>query len=136
MRYASRLAGDADTVYRQIDIAGRSSQADPQALVQLLYVELVGALRSAAWAVQHRQYKVRGEKTTRAIAILFALDAGLDFEQGGDVSKTLARLYSGARQTVIDASIGHDPAPFVQVADTLEEIGKAWATARASMGQG
>jgi flagellar protein FliS len=136
MRYASRLAGNADTVYRQIDIAGRTTQADPQALVQLLYEELVSALRSCAWAVQHQQYKIRGEKVTRAIAILFALDAGLDFERGGDVSKTLGRLYSGARKTLVDASIGQDPAPFLHVAETLEDIGKAWASARASLGQG
>ncbi|CAN5403346.1 N/A [soil metagenome] len=131
MRYASQLSGNADSVYRQIDIAGRSAESDPQGLVQLLYEELVRALRAAAWAVEHHQYKVRGEKVTRAIAILFALDAGLDFERGGDVSKTLARLYAGSRQTLVDASIGHDPAPFLAVASDLEEIAQAWAAVRA-----
>src|SRR3546814_3375017 len=46
--------------------------------------------------------------TTLFRSILFALESGLDFERGGEVSKTLARLYQGARQTVINASLGHD----------------------------
>src|SRR3546814_1643547 len=68
--------------------------------------------------------------TTLFRSILFALESGLDFERGGEVSKTLARLYQGARQTVINASLGHDPAPFVEVADNIEEIAEAWRQVR------
>lgn len=62
---------------------------------------------------------------------MFALDAGLDFDKGGDLSVTLARLYSVARATVLKAALGQDPAPFRDTADTLEEIAGAWRTARA-----
>ncbi len=128
--YASRIGRDPEATYRQIDAAGRTGEADPHALVQVLYEELVRALRVIAWAAEHRQLRVRSEKATRAIAILFALESGLDFERGGEVSKTLARLYQGARQTVINASLGHDPAPFVEVADNIEEIAEAWRQVR------
>ncbi|MES3154836.1 flagellar protein FliS [Sphingomonas faeni] len=132
MTYASTLTRDPFATYRQIDAVGRTAAADGPALVQLLYKELVAALRAAAWACEHRKFAVKSERITRATAILFALEAGLDFEKGGQVSETLARLYGGARKTVINASLGHDPAPFRDSADMLEEIAQAWRTASAA----
>lgn len=131
MAYASVLARDPAATYRQIDVAGRTATADGPALVQLLYEELVAALRAAGWAAEHRQQRVKSERITRATAILFALDAGLDFERGGPLSTTLARLYAGARGKIVRAALGDDPAPFRETAHELEEIGQAWATARA-----
>ena len=131
MPYATALAGDPYATYRQIDAVGRTTAADGPALVQLLYEELIAALRAAAWAVEHRQYRIKSERITRATAIFFALEAGIDFEHGGEVSVTLARLYGGMRRGIVDASIGQDPAPFRETADSLAEIAQAWRTARA-----
>ena len=128
--YASVLR-DPDATYRQIDLVGRTAEADGPALVQLLYDEAIHALRAAAWATENQQFKTRSDKVTRATAILFALEAGLDHEAGGEVAHTLARLYAGARRTVVEASIGSDPTPFHEVASTLHEIGQAWRTVRA-----
>ncbi len=132
MTYASTLTRDPFATYRQIDAVGRTATADGPALVQLLYKELVAALRAAAWACEKRKFAVKSERITRATAILFALEAGLDFEKGGQVSETLARLYGGARKTVINASLGHDPKPFRDSADMLDEIAQAWRTASAA----
>ncbi|KQN03578.1 flagellar export chaperone FliS [Sphingomonas sp. Leaf230] len=123
---------DPFATYRQIDAVGQTATADGPALVQLLYKELVAALRAAAWACEKRKFAIKSERITRATAILFALEAGLDFEKGGQVSETLARLYGGARKTVINASLGHDPQPFRDSADMLDEIAQAWRTASAA----
>ena len=128
--YATALRGDPEATYRQIDLVGRTGEADGAALVQLLYDELIRALRVAAHAANARNYSLKSEKVTRATAILFALEAGLDFEKGGDVSQTLGKLYRGARGAVIAASVDHDPQPFLDVANNLEEIAAAWAQAR------
>ena len=132
MTYASTLTRDPFATYRQIDAVGRTATADGPALVQLLYKELVAALRAAAWACEKRKFAIKSERITRATAILFALEAGLDFEKGGQVSETLARLYGGARKTVINASLGHDPQPFRDSANMLDEIAQAWRTASAA----
>lgn len=130
--YATALLRDPAAMYRQVDVAGRTAHADGPALVQLLYEELSAALRAAAFAVEQGRHATRSDRVTRATAILFALEAGLDHDRGGEVSATLARLYAGARRQVVDASIGSDPRPFREVADTLEDIGRAWRTARGS----
>jgi flagellar protein FliS len=132
MMYASALGRDPEATYRQIDIAGKTATADGPALVQVLYDELVRALRVAAWATENRQFRMKSEKITRATAILFALESGLDYQAGGELSYTLARVYGGARRQIVDASIGHDPAPFREVATSLEEISAAWAMMRAA----
>ncbi len=133
MAYASTLLRDPWSTYREIDAAGRTAQAATgPGLVQLLYAELVAALRAAACATEAGQYRVKAERVTRATAILFALETNLDFDQGGEVSVTLARLYAGARRTIVDASIGSDSRPFRDTADTLAEIAAAWATATAA----
>jgi len=130
-RYATAFANPA-TTYRQVDLAGRTTGADPHRLVGLLYEEGVAALRAAACAAETRQFSIKSERVARATAILFALEAGLDFEAGGDVSRALATFYHGLRQQVLHASIGTDPAPFREAAASLEEIGGAWASVRAS----
>lgn len=129
MTKPSRLA-NPERVYRAVDLAGRTGGADPHALVTLLYEELIRALATAAWATENRNFKMKSDRVTRAIAILFALEAGLDFERGGDVSRTLATLYSGLRQQVIDASLGGDPEPFRRVGADLAEIAEAWRSVR------
>lgn len=128
MAYASVLSRNPAATYRQIDVAGRTATANGAGLVQLLYDELVAALRAAAWAAEHGKLTVKSERVTRATAILFALEAGLDYVRGGEVSVTLATLYAGARRTIINASIGSDPAPFRDTAADLSEIAQAWRT--------
>ena len=132
MAYASALGRDPAQTYRRIDAAGRTATADAPALVQLLYDELVAALRAAAWATEHGRYAQKSDRVQRATAILFALDAGLDFQTGGEVSATLARLYAGARAAILRAALSTDPAPFRDTANTLEEIAGAWRQARAA----
>ena len=128
--YATTLGRNPEATYRQIDIASRTGGADPHQLVALLYDELGRALRAVAAAIASGNRAVRSEKATRAISILFALEAGLDFERGGDLSKTLAGLYRGARAKVIDASLGDDPRPFIAVATNMAQIAQAWAEVR------
>jgi flagellar secretion chaperone FliS len=132
MRYATALACDPAATYRQIDLVGRTSTNDPHALVGMLYEEGISALRAAAWAAEHRKFVVKSERVTRATAVLFALEAGLDFDRGGDVSKALAAFYHGLRQQVLRASLGTDPKPFRAAADSLADIAGAWSSVRAA----
>ena len=132
MKAPIRLSANAAQTYRSIDAVGRTAVADPHALVEIMYKECIAALRAAAFALEKGQLPVKSERIARATAILFALESGLDFERGGEVSQTLATLYHGLRAQILNASIGGDPAPFRAVADDLEDIASAWSQARAA----
>jgi flagellar protein FliS len=132
MNKPMRLNTNAAATYRSIDAVGRTAAADPHQLVELMYKECVAALRAAAFAAEKKQPTVKSERISRATAILFALESNLDFERGGEVSRTLATLSHGLRAQIIQSSIGSDPRPFRAVADDLEEIAGAWSQARAA----
>jgi flagellar protein FliS len=127
-----RLSANAAATYRSIDAVGRTAAADPHELVEIMYKECVAALRAAAFATEKKQMVIKSERIARATAILFALESNLDFERGGEVSRTLATLYHGLRAQILHASIGSDPAPFRAVANDLEDIAGAWSQARAA----
>tara|TARA_B100000678_G_C18157417_1_gene481557 strand:- start:156 stop:551 length:396 start_codon:yes stop_codon:yes gene_type:complete len=129
-RYATLLADPART-YRSVDLASRSAGGDPHRMVGLLYEEAVAALRAAAWGAENREYQVKSDKLTRAIAILFALESNLDHSRGGDVASALSTFYRGLRQQIVNASIGNDPAPFRAAAESLLDIASAWESVRA-----
>jgi flagellar secretion chaperone FliS len=132
MKAPIRLNANAAQTYRSIDAVGRTAAADPYELVELMYKECIAALRAAAFATEKGQLTIKSERIARATAILFALESNLDFERGGEVSRTLATLYHGLRSQILNASIGSDPAPFRSVADDLEDIAGAWSQARAA----
>lgn len=132
LAYATTMGRNPETTYRQIDLAGRTASGDPHALVKVLYEELTRALGAAAAACRERNGTIKSEKVSRAVAILFALEGGLDFDRGGSLSVTLAGIYRGARKKVIEASLGDDPAPFLEVARNLGEIAAAWRQLKAS----
>ncbi|OQW44808.1 MAG: flagellar export chaperone FliS [Proteobacteria bacterium SG_bin6] len=127
---APRLGRNPEATYRQVDMAGRTATADAHGLVDLLYEELGRALAAAAAAIRAGNLAVKSEKIARAVAILFALEAGLDFERGGPVAKTLAGVYRGARKQILDASLSLDPRPFQEVAANMAEIAAAWRQLR------
>lgn len=128
--YAATMGRDPEAIYRRIDIAGRTGEADQHQLVQLLYDELGRALRAAASAVELGNASVRSDKVTRSLSILFALEAGLDHDRAPDLSRTLSNLYRGARKSIIDASLGTDPKPLRDVAANLDQIADAWRSLR------
>ncbi len=123
--YASRLR-DAGETYRQIDIAGRTDGASPHMLVTLLYEDLLRTIRLAALAVERGDGVGRSERVQKALAILFALEAGLDFQTGGGVAEALSRFYRGARESVMRASLAGDAHALRDAAANIAEIADSW----------
>lgn len=123
--YATRLRDPLET-YRSVDVNSRVGGASPHALINLLYEDLLRELRLAAIAIDRRDFATRSAKVTKALAILFALEAGLDFDKGGEVAATLSRFYRGARETIMRASVKLDAAGLRAVVTNIEEIATSW----------
>ncbi|QHL90180.1 flagellar export chaperone FliS [Sphingomonas changnyeongensis] len=126
MSYASRLARDPIETYRQVDLASRVGGADRHQLVGLLYDEALMCLRLAERAIAMRDYAAKSARITKALALLFALEAGLDFTRGGEVAQTLSRFYRGARAEIMQASVDNDAALLRATAGAIGEIAASW----------
>jgi flagellar protein FliS len=72
----------------------------------------------------------RIEKISKAIMkteeIITELTVSLDFEQGGEISKSLFSLYAWFNKELLEASIAQDIDRIVNVRDMMNELRSAW----------
>ena len=126
MTYASRLTRDPGETYRQVDVASRTGGASPHRLVAILYEDLLRELRLGALAIEANNHAAKNARLTKAVALLFALEAGLDFSRGASVAETLSRFYRGCRDAVMRALVENDAALVRDVVANVGEIADSW----------
>lgn len=124
--YASRLSRNPGETYRAVDLASRTGGANPHQLISVLYEDLLRELRLGALAIEAGDMAAKNAHLTKGLAILFALEAGLDFERGGAVADTLSRFYRGARETVMKASLSNNAGLIREVVANVGEIAESW----------
>lgn len=112
--------------YSSIDVTSRIEGATPHRLVSILFDELLKALDAMAAAQARGDLGKRGNRQSRALAILSGLETSLDFDQGGEIAKGLATIYHEARRLVIVAAEENSAAPLTQAREMLKEIASAW----------
>ena len=128
MSYASRICRDPGETYRQVDLASRTGGADPHQLIAILYEDLLRELRLGAIAIDTKDHPAKSARLTKSVALLFALEAGLDFDRGGAVAETLSRFYRGCRDAVMRASIESNAVLIREVVTNVGEIADSWKT--------
>jgi flagellar secretion chaperone FliS len=126
MSYASRLTRDPRETYRSVDVASRTGGANPHQLITILYEDLLRELRLGALAAERGDHPDKNARLTKAVALLYALEAGLDFDKGGSVAEALSRFYRGCRDAVMRASIESNAALVRDVIANVGEIADSW----------
>ena len=126
MNYASRISRDPRETYRAVDVASRTGGANPHQLITILYEDLLRELRLGALAIDSGDHAGKNSRLTKAVALLFALEAGLDFDKGASVAETLSRFYRGCRDAVMRASIESNSALIRDVVANVGEIAESW----------
>ena len=125
MNYASRISRDPRETYRAVDVASRTGGANPHQLITILYEDLLRELRLGALAIGSGDHRETNARLTKAGALLFALEAGLDFDKGATVAETLSRFYRGCRDAVMRASIEGNAALVRDVVANVGEIAES-----------
>ena len=131
MSYASRLSRDPRETYRSVDVASRTGGASPHQLITILYEDALRELRLGALAIDANDHKTKNDRLTKAIALLFALEAGLDFDKGAGVADALSRFYRGCRDAVMRASVESNAVLVRDVIANVGEIADSWKAIRA-----
>ncbi len=121
-------ASTAVAQYRDLDLAARVAAASPQQLVTMLFDGLRAALEGAARALRAGQVHARIRAVTKALAILDALEASLDFGAGA-VARTLATLYGELRALVVAGNADGRPELLAVAAERVGTLGRAWSAA-------
>lgn len=116
----------AQSQYKSLELASRVEGASPHTLVAILYDELLRALDVAAAALRQGRDLGREPSAAKARAILTALSASLDFEQGGGVADTLAGVYRAMTRQLSEAVGKGDAAKLAELRDGVSEISQSW----------
>ena len=109
--------GAGSARYQSVDLSSRLEGATPHQLVQVMYEELLKALDAMAFATARGDYVQRGQRQSKALAILTGLETSLDFEKGGEIAAGLvvaggreseARHVTAAREMILEISTAWD----------------------------
>src|SRR3954470_9254661 len=112
--------------YQSVELSSRLEGATPHQLVQVMYEELLKALDAMAFATARGDYVQRGERQSKALAILVELETSLDFEKGGKIAVDLLTIYREARRLLIAGGRDGDARLVVQAREMMQEISEAW----------
>ena len=124
--YMPRGKFGATASYQNVSLASRIEGASPYKLVMMMYEELLKALEAMALAAKRNDFVQRGQRQSKALAILTALETSLDFEQGGEIARGLVAIYREARRLVIDGGREGNGQAIEDAHAMLQEIATAW----------
>ena len=102
------------------------TSASPEALVGLLYGELLRCLALAREAFLRKDQTVRNKNTAKAITILTELMLSLNMEKGDQVAQNLVLLYEYVSKRLLQAGRDKTTAPFDEAIRLLTPIKEAW----------
>lgn len=105
--------------------------ADPLGLVVLLYQGAVRQIRRAEQALETGQTDTRVDAINRALAIIGELQASLDHDRGGEIARSLDRLYTYMTRQLTTANLRRSRKELTEVRTLLETLLSAWEEAHA-----
>ena len=116
--------------YAAIDTATRTEQASPHRLIEMLYDELLSALRQAGIAVERGDLPLKSSRISRALSILHGLESSLEFNRGGPVAESLSSAYAYLRQETIAAGRDNDTRRLAAATEAASRLADAWRQIR------
>jgi len=108
------------STYRQFSVQGST----PLGLVVMLYDGAIAALQRMITAMEAHNVPEKCNHLNRALAIVAQLEGTLNFEQGGEVARTLKSLYVYARTQA--AKLENSPAMLRSLIAKLTSVRTAW----------
>lgn len=101
--------------------------ATPTELVVMMYDTAIAELEQARQHIRAREIGRRVRCLNKASSILTELQATLNFEAGGEIARSLDRLYAYMRRRLFEANLHQDGAAVEEVVKLLANLRPAWA---------
>jgi flagellar secretion chaperone FliS len=110
------------STYRQLSV----QSSTPLGLVVMLYDGAIAALQQAMTAMEIPDTANKCFHLNRALAIVAQLEGTLNFEQGGEVARTLKSLYVYARGQILKGNVENSTEVLRALAEKLSVVREAW----------
>jgi len=109
--------------------------ADPLRLIILCYDEAIQDLKQAKELHERRQMNEAYQKIRHAQDIITELLVGLDYERGGDIARSLNRLYNFILRQLIGINSREDTSIYGHLVKILSELREGWEAIKLSPSQ-
>jgi flagellar protein FliS len=113
-------------MWKDAYLESRVLAADPVELIHMLYERAISLVSSARASLAAGDIPGRCQAVSQTLAILCELEAALNHEAGGEISKNLRRLYQYMRTRLVTANLNRQDAPLAEVESLLSTLGEAW----------
>ena len=120
------LQSNAISSYNKVARDAQIEGSSPHELVKIRFDELQKAMKQATVLIEKGDIAAKSERISRALNILNALDACLDFDEGGDIAVSLAQIYGHCKQKVVTAHVRNDVAAMNEAYEIIADIADAW----------
>ncbi|MBL4761981.1 MAG: flagellar export chaperone FliS [Gammaproteobacteria bacterium] len=100
--------------------------ADPHELIVRLMDGALDRIAQAKCAIEQHNIQQKGERLSKAIAIIGGLSSCLDHDKGGEISTNLNNLYEYMNLRLFEANIEEDTSKLDEVSGLLKDIRDAW----------
>jgi flagellar protein FliS len=108
--------------YRQVEVQSRS----PLELVVMLYDGALASVSEARAAAKTGDSRKRTAATSKALAIICALQETLNLAEGGAIAAELDRLYHYVSRRLLDVTVNQDLDALAEVHKLLSGLRDAW----------
>ncbi|RCU44575.1 MULTISPECIES: flagellar export chaperone FliS [Corallincola] len=102
------------------------TDADPHTQVAAIMAHILGNVAAARGAIERKDFEVKGLKIGKAIELLTVLQASLDMEVGGEISRNLFDLYDFCIFKLGEGSVSGDLEALDAVTGVMRNIKEGW----------
>ncbi len=113
---------DAASAYRKNSARGLTLTG----VVVQAYDQIINSLNHGIRAIEVRNIEQKTDHLNHALTLITYLQAGLNFEAGGEVAKSLERFYSVERAEILKASLELSSEILRGVVDRFISMREAW----------
>jgi flagellar protein FliS len=100
--------------------------ADPIELVGIIFDHLIASVMEARQNLLAGDRMARGRCITKALGLVGELSRSLDIEKGGELARTLHKIYAFVADRLVQAQTEQLEQPLIEAAETLRPLRDAW----------
>ena len=112
-------------------LENKIQSASQSEIISMLYDGALNFLVQMKQAILEENHKVRDDAFGRVQAILQELQHSINYEEGGEIAKSLASLYSFMLKHLFESNLKSDASGVEAIREMIWELRTAWQEAAA-----
>lgn len=120
------VSSRAATQYAKVNVSSQASSASPTRIIMMLLDGALATMGRGEAAIKGKSPVEKAKHLNKAIDIVSALRASLDFEKGGKLAKNLSNVYQFVEQSLIKVIASNDLELLGECRKNLSTIREGW----------